>query len=164
MDFGWEAMIKTTYFDTYSGQGWPEPEWLARYFLTSRGRRDFFASGNDNWGLAAEGVDGTHRLPARQGRADVDLTIQGHPDLGVLLQWQRTGRIPIETYYSRGDLTKLMQWVKDTNGYRHSVGLFIPFETAWLAIKEFMERDGALPSAIKWIRSGDIPKEVFPPP
>ena len=157
-------MIRTTYFDTYNGQGWPEPSWLARYFLTAQGRRDFFASGNDNWGLAAQGVDGTAHLPARKGRVDVDLTIQGHPKLGVLLQWQKTGRVPIQTYYSQGDLKKLAQRVKDLNGYQYPAGLFIPFETAWLAIKEFMNRDGALPRCIEWIRDADIPKEAFPPP
>ena len=44
------------------------------------------------------------------------------------------------------------------------IGLFIPFETAWKAVKEFMERDAALPKSIEWLASDDIPADVFPPP
>ena len=157
-------MDKSASFDTYRGSGWPEQKWLERYFLTSEGHRDFFGGGNDNWGLTAEGVDGTDHLPHLKGRVDVDLTIQGHPDLGVLLQWRKTGRQPIQTYYSKGDLSRLSQLVKDVRGYLMPVGLFIPFETAWKAIKEFMERDGALPTSIEWIKSSDLPAGTFPPP
>jgi hypothetical protein len=157
-------MNKTAYFDTHWGPGWPKEKWLERYFLTPAGRRDFFASGNDSWGLTAEGVDGTAGLPQLEGRVDIDLTLQGHPDLGVLRQYRKTGRLPIETYYSKGDLTRLLQWVKTAHGDRMPIGLFIPFETAWKAVKEFMGRDGALPESIAWIASKDIPAEAFPPP
>jgi len=157
-------MNKETYFDTFRGSGWPKEKWLERYFLTAAGRRDFFASGNDSWGLKAEGVDGTDNLLHLKGRVDVDLTIQGHPDLGILLFYMKTGRRPIETYYSKGDLSRLHQWVKDVRGYAMPIGLFVPFETAWKAIKEFMDRDAALPQNIEWIASKDIPADAFPPP
>lgn len=101
-------MNKRTYFDTHWGPGWPDPHWLRRYFLTPSGQQDFFSSGNDSWGLTAEGVDGTVNLPQLKGRVDVNLTIQGHPDLGVLLQYRKTGRLPIETFYSKGDPTRLV--------------------------------------------------------
>jgi len=164
MAVGKIAMDRSTYFDTYWGPGWPDEKWLARYFLTAKGRHDFFSSGNDSWGLTAEGIDGTDHLPNLKGRLDVDLLIQGHRDLGVLLQWRKTGRVPIQTYYSKGDVTRLRQWVKDVRGYLLPVGLFIPFETAWKAIKEFMDRDAALPQSIEWIKSSDLPPGTFPPP
>jgi hypothetical protein len=44
------------------------------------------------------------------------------------------------------------------------IGLFIPFDRAWLAVKEFIETDGALPKSIDWIADADIPDEVFPDP
>lgn len=157
-------MNKTAYFDTYWGPGWPEPKWLARYFLTPAGRRDFFASGNDSWGLTAEGVDGTDHLPQLKGRVDVELTIQGHRDLGVMLQYRKTGRRPIEAFYSKGDLSRLRQWVKNAHGDPMPIGLFVPFDTAWKAVKEFMERDGALPAGIAWVASDQIPAEAFWPP
>jgi hypothetical protein len=157
-------MNKRTYFDSHRGAGWPDEKWLERYFLTPAGRRDFFSSGNDNWGLKAEGVDGTDDLPHLKGRVDVNLTIQGHPDLGVLLQHRKTGRLPIKTYYSRGDLSRLHEWVKTVHDDLMPVGLFIPFETAWKAIKEFMERDAALPDCIAWVAEADLPADSFPPP
>jgi Immunity protein Imm1 len=44
------------------------------------------------------------------------------------------------------------------------VGLFIPFKTAWLAVKEFIETDGALPKSIEWIANKDLPPGTFPDP
>jgi hypothetical protein len=39
---------------------------------------------------------------------------------------------------------------------RPPIGLFIPFDRAWLAVKEFIETDGALPKSIDWIASADM--------
>ena len=113
-------MNKETYFDTFRGPGWPTENWLARYFLTAAGRRDFFASGNDSWGLAAEGIDGTDNVPQLKGRVDVNLVIQGHPDLGVLLQYRKTGRQPIKTYYSKGDLYAIASMGDDSTRRPHA--------------------------------------------
>jgi hypothetical protein len=41
------------------------------------------------------------------------------------------------------------------------VGLFIPFEKAWLAVKEFMETDGKLPKSIDWIENDNCRPERF---
>lgn len=157
-------MKKIAYFVSHRGDGWPKQQWLARYFLTPEGRRDFFSGGNDSWGLTAEGVDGTENLPIHKGRLDVDLTIQGHPDLGVQLQYRKTGRVPIEIYYAKGDLSRLHQWVKSAHGDLQPIGLFVPFETAWMAIKEFMDRDAALPTCIPWVADNQLPPDAFPPP
>ena len=46
----------------------------------------------------------------------------------------------------------------------YSLALFIPFEAAWKAVKEFIERDGELPKSIGWIASGDLPPDAFPEP
>jgi len=44
------------------------------------------------------------------------------------------------------------------------VGLFIPFERAWSAVKEFMETEGALPKSIEWVANRDLPPNTFPDP
>jgi hypothetical protein len=44
------------------------------------------------------------------------------------------------------------------------IGLFIPFENAWTAVKEFMERDGAFPESIAWVAANDLPDDAFPDP
>jgi Immunity protein Imm1 len=154
-------MKKRAYFDSHDGPGWPDQSWLAKYFLTRSGRRQFFALGNDSWGLTAEGVDGTEHLP-RPGRIDIDLTILGSADLGILLFYHRMSVLDGVSYYSRGDLRRLHEWVTTKDGDLMPIGLFIPFETAWNAIKEFMETDGALPKCIDWIPARDLPVDVFP--
>jgi hypothetical protein len=153
-------MRRTTYFDSYEGAGWPEPKWLEAYFLTAAGRRRFFARGNDSWGLKVEGILQNAQPP--QGRIDIDLTIQGHPDLGVLLFYHKIGGSQAAAFYSKGDLTKLDRWIKTVHGDRLPAALFISFETAWKAVKEFIEADGALPESIDWIASTDLPPNLFP--
>jgi hypothetical protein len=144
--------------------GWPRPSDLELYFLAPRGQRWTFESGNDSWGLAAEGVDGTEHLPIDNGRVNLDLTMLGSPDHGVLLHYHKWGRGVAEAYYSKGNLDWLREWVRTMHGDLMPVGLFIPFETAWKAVKEFIEKDGALPTSIAWIAGRDLPAGAFPDP
>lgn len=156
-------MKKRIYFDVFDGSGWPAASELQHYFLAPPGQRWTFGDGeNDCWGLRAEGVDGTEHLPDNKGRIDINLTMVGNPDHGVLLQYRKWGGDQKHTYYSKGDLTRLKQWVWTVHGSVMPIGLFIPFERAWLAVKEFMETDGALPKSIDWVPDADIPDEAFP--
>jgi hypothetical protein len=66
-----------------------------------------------------------------------------------------------DTYYSREDLTRLNEWVCTVDGDLMPIGSFIPFEQAWFAVKEFMERDGALPNSIAWISGVDLTDQAF---
>jgi hypothetical protein len=43
-----------------------------------------------------------------------------------------------------------------------NIGLFVPFESAWRAVKDFIESDGELPTSIEWIASRDLPPGTFP--
>jgi hypothetical protein len=54
--------------------------------------------------------------------------------------------------------------VRSSHGSPLPVGLFIPYEKAWSAVKEFMETDGALPTSIEWIANRDLPPNTFPDP
>jgi hypothetical protein len=157
-------MRKRVYFDAFDGSGWPPPSQLQHYFLSSAGRRQAFDTDNDSWGLSVEGADGTEHLPATGGRIDIDLTILGNPDYGVLLHYRKWGGASKETYYAKGDLKRLREWVKTIHGDIMPIGLYIPFEKAWTAVKEFMERDGALPDGIAWVADEDVPEEAFPDP
>ncbi len=55
-----------------------------------------------------------------------------------------------------------------SGAWRHGtplpVGLFIPYATAWKAVKEFIETDGKLPKNIEWIANRDLPENTFPDP
>ena len=155
-------MNKRIYFDVFDGRGWPKPEELKPYFLGSPERRSSFESENDCWGLSAEGVEGTDQLPEGNGRIDIHLTMVGHRAQGILLQYRRWGGGYRDTFYSKGDLTRLQEWVQTKDGDLMPVGLFISPSSAWKAVKEFMERDGRLPASIEWIADSDVPAEAFP--
>jgi hypothetical protein len=155
-------MKKGTYFDTRNDYDWPEPEWLEPYFLTAAGRQQAFGE-QESWGLTIYGLDGTEHLHPMKGRVDLILTIQGDLTHGVLLNHRKTGARRREHWYSLGDPTKWRQWVEIRQQDQMSAALFIPFERAWLAVKEFIERDGALPKSIEWIAADDMPEFAFRP-
>lgn len=157
-------MQKWAYFASRRFKGWPELRELEPYFLAPPGKQWFDAGGNDTAGLHAEGVEGTEHLGPGEGRIHIDLNLWGNPDLGVLLiYWKRGGGYD-ETYSSVGDLSRLGEIVESSHRTRLPVGLFIPFERAWIAVKEFIETDGELPTGIEWIANKDLPPNTFPPP
>jgi len=155
---------KRAYFDTYRGPGWPEPNWLKPYFLAPAGKRWFFQTGNDSAGLDAEGVDNTEHLPADQGRIDIALDMWAHPEHGVLLIYSKRGGSLDEAFSSKGDTKRLREWVRSLHDTPLPIGLFVPYEQAWKAVKEFIETDGALPGGIEWIANRDLPANAFPDP
>jgi hypothetical protein len=160
-----QEVKKSVYFDVFDRPGWPSPSELEHYFLAPPGRRRAFGDGESaSWGLDAEGVDGTEHLPENKGRIDIHLTMVGHPDHGVLLQYRKWGGGRKDTYYSKGELTRLDDLVWTHQGSLMPIGLFIPFDRAWLAVREFIETDGTLSKSIEWIADTDIPDEVFPDP
>ena len=157
-------MKKRVYFDRFDGPGWPNPAQLKPYFVAPAGQRWFFESGNDSAGLLAEGAERTEDLALGKGRIDIELAMWGHPDLGVLLIWSKLGGGFKLMFSSKGDLNRLQEWVRSTHDTPLPVGLFVPYETAWKAVKEFIETDGELPKSIEWIANRDLPPNTFPDP
>lgn len=156
-------MKKHIYFDDFWGD-WPDPKELEHYFLAPPGQEWFFASGNDSAGLRVEGLYGTGSLALGKGRIDASLGMWGNPDLGVLLIYEKRGGGYRECYSSKGDLSRLREWVRTLHDDLRPVGLYIPFKTAWKAVKEFMETNGELPKSIEWIANRDLPPGTFPDP
>lgn len=158
-------MRKRIYFDSTRASDWPSSGELARFFLAPKGHEWSYAGGNDSWGLSAEGLYGTDNL-ARHDQVTVNLDMTGNRDLGVYLQYDKwDGRIQRkQTLYSKGDLSRLGEFVRSLHGTPLSVGLFVPFPVAWEAVKEFIETDGELPTSIEWTASSDLPPETFPDP
>jgi hypothetical protein len=68
------------------------------------------------------------------------------------------------TYSSKGDLRRLREWVRGLHDTPLPIGLFISYEEAWKAVKEFIETDGQLPKSIEWIANRDLPPNTFPDP
>jgi len=157
-------MEKGVHFRGYNGPGWHSRSQLEDYSLTPSGRRKAFEIGNDCWGLSATGVHGTEKLPPGKGRIILGLTMLGNLDHGVLLHYRKGGGDYGDSFYSKGDLTRLREWVKTAHDDLFPVGLYIPFETAWKAVKEFIETDGQLPRSIEWVAGNDLPADAFPDP
>jgi hypothetical protein len=156
-------MHRRANFASYFGPGWPSIEWMEPYFLTRAGQLSFPRSGCDSACLFGEGLYGTAGLASRkEGRVDVDLATYFNADLGVLLHYQKRGGGFDEVYESKGDVRRLHEWVESTHGTKLPVGLFIPFEMAWEAVKEFITSDGELPKCVEWIRDVDQPPGTWP--
>jgi hypothetical protein len=158
-------MIKTSYFDNFDEAGWPTVAQLQPFFLAPTGKEWSYQGGNDCWGLDVQGLYGTAGLP-RNERVNVHLYMIGHPAHGVLLQYNKwDGRIrQMLGYCSKGDVSRIREHVRSAHGSLLPVGLFIPFRTAWKAVREFIETDGELPKSIEWVADRDIPPEAFPDP
>jgi hypothetical protein len=157
-------MRKRVYFDRFWGSYWPDQKELERYFISPPGKEWFYTGGNDGARLSAEGLYGTAHLEAGKGRIDADLMMWGNPRLGVLLIYSKWGGGHRETFSSKGDLRKLQEWVRSLHDTPLPVGLFIPFASAWKAVKEFIETEGELPQSIEWIANRDLPPNTFPDP
>ena len=158
-------MRKDCFFPDFDGSSWPSPNDLRGDFFKSRGGNLISRGGNDGWGLEVQGLFGTEFLPKRQS-VNVNLRLTANPDYGVTLQYDKwDGRIQRkDSYNSKGDLSRLKKFVRSLHGDPLSIGLFIPFASAWDAVNEFMQTDGALPTSIEWIASRDLPPETFPEP
>lgn len=159
-------MIKDAYFDTFLGPGWPTLEFLEPYFTHPATDFGWFPnSSNDSASIRILGLNGTEHLPLGRGQNAIILTMTGNPEHGVLLGYYRiTGGAPRQDWLSKGDTTKLKEWVDSLHGTPLPVGLFIPFSEAWKAVKEFMETEGQLPTSIAWIQGEDLPEGTFPDP
>jgi hypothetical protein len=156
--------IKRAYFDSRPREGWPTPEELEGYFLAPPERRWFSSGGNDSASLIAEGLFGTQHCPAQKGRCDAHLYMWGNPKLGVLLLYRAWGRDYSRTFSSKGDLFRLDRKVRTLHDDPMPIGLYIPFENAWKAVKEYIVTDGELPKSIEWIANQDLPADTFPDP
>lgn len=156
-------MRKFTYFDEYDGEGWPDPQELKPYFAAG-GKGWFHKSGNDTGGFWIEGLFGTDEGIPGKTRTDLTLDLYGIPELGVLLFYHMYGGGRSVALTSKGDMSKLREWVRSLHKTPLPVGLFIPFEKAFEAVKEFIETDGQLPKCIEWVANKDLPPGTFPDP
>ena len=158
-------MYKRAYFANYRGSGWPSLDVLKPYFFEPpHGRGWFHDRGNDSAGFDLFGVDGTAHLQLGQGRIDTRLDMWGNPDLGVLLIYTKRGGGYRDEFSSKGDLARLKEWVRTTHDDPMPIGLYISFDQAWLAVKEFIETEGQLPTSIEWVKNADLPPGTFPDP
>jgi hypothetical protein len=159
-------MRKNAYFDSYWGEGWPSLDFLRPYFLDNPAARWPFVGRNDSASLSGEGLYGTEPLEPRTGRVDVDLSMYGVPQFGIMLQYDLwDGRIArLKSFSSKGDLRRRLEFARTVHRDPISIGLFIDFSQAWRAVEEFIATDGELPGSIAWVAAEDLPPDTFPAP
>src|SRR6185437_15068093 len=157
-------MRKRSDFNSRHLFDWPALDKLEPYFVLPPGERWFFQTGNDSAFLAIEGLNNTEHIRPGAGRIDIRLEMYGHPELGVFLYYLKTGGDGRGAFSSKGDLTKLHEWVRTLHNDPMPVGLYIPYADAWRAVKELIETDGELPKSIAWVANNDLPHGTFPDP
>lgn len=164
-------MEKRCNFPKLRINAWPAPGGLAPLFLEHSRQCDLWSGGNDNWGLSIAGLDGTAHLPpkavlgrGRDTQIEARLSIWANPNHGALVYYQKiSGKISIHRF-SLGNMTRIKEWVRTTHDDLRPIGLYVPLETAWPAVKQFMETDGRLPTLIDWIKPEELPIGTFPDP
>ena len=157
-------MTKFSTFGEFRGPFWPDPSQLEPYFFGRPSEEWFQDPQNDGAILMEQGAYGTEHLPLGNGLVNIDLQLWGKPRLGVLLVYSRLGGKYADMFSSKGDMTRIREWVRSTHGDPLPIGLFIPFAPAFQAVKEFIESDGELPKSIEWIANKDLPPNTFPEP
>ncbi len=159
-------MKKHAYFHKYRGDGWPSLDYLEPYFTQPPPQEGWFPnSGNDSGGLDLIGVEGTEHLPRFHGRKDIVLSMWGNPEHGVLMIYERQGGPEQHiAFASKGDMSRIKDWVRTLHDDPMPIGLYIPFAKAWEAVKEFMATEGQLPTSIEWIDMSTLPEGTFPDP
>ena len=143
---------------------WPQPHVLERDFFAPTGKEWLQNPENDGAVFEFQGAHGSEHLPAGEGLINIHLQIWGKPNLGVLLVYSRLGGKYADMFSSKGDMSRIREWVRSTHNDPLPIGLFIPFAPAYQAVKEFIESDGALPKSIEWIANKDLPPNTFPEP
>jgi hypothetical protein len=133
-------------FDRFRVDYWPEPRQLEPYFFAPVGKEWFQNARNDGAILMDQAAYGTDDLPIGNGRINISLQLWGKPRLGVLLVYSRLGGRYADMFSSKGNMTRIREWVRSTHGDPLPIGLFIPFVPAYQAVKEFIETDGELPT------------------
>lgn len=158
-------MKRRVNFNQYRLDYWPSSSVLAPFFSNPQAPYWFPGTGNDTASLRVVFGNPDDAFNVMHGGTEYRLNIWGLPDTGVLLIYETLGTKPNTAFTSKGDLTKLRDIVRSLHDTPLPVGLFIPFDRAWLAVKEFMETDGLrLPTSIEWIANKDLPENTFPDP
>ena len=165
---GSTKMTKSTKIDLgeFNNAPWPSTSTVKPYFTSPSQRNWAYWDVGAGGLISVDGIMGTELVAAARGRANATLYISGDRTHGLTLfhrLWD--GRTEtVSSHYSRGDLSRRLEFVKTGDGDLLSVGLFISFEKAWLAVEDFMNSAGSLSKRIEWVSIRDLPTDTFPEP
>ena len=157
---------KEAAFDDHWGKGWPEISVVEQNLSDPEKLAQLFSQGRDGACFSIEWTYDKKNSAPQSELVGATLYMHINPTHGIKLQYSKwDGRIgEKKAYHSKGDLTRLREFVRSFHRTPLSIGLFVPFETGRKAVKEFLDTEGELPRSIDWILDDDLPSEVFPPP
>lgn len=135
---------------------WPAPEEIRQYFFEDL---DWEADGS----FFLYGAQGTENEDPYSKRIDISLAVFLIPDVGMVLHWSKAGGGHSEHFYSRGDVLLYGQFASDGLGELISGAFVISPDQAWLAVTDFILRDGCRSDRIAWLDEADLPDEAIPP-
>jgi len=157
---------KEAAFDDHWGKGWPAISIVEQNLSDPEKLAQLFAQGRDGGCFSIEWTYDKNNSAPQSESVGVTLYMHMNPNHGIKLQYSkwdgRTGEK--KTYHSKGDLTRLKEFVRSFHRTPLSIGLFVPFEVGRKAVKEFLESDGELPGSIDWLSDDNLPSDVFPLP
>lgn len=157
--------MKKVHFLKYGrAAGWPSLQDIRPLFIAPAGHEWYAETGNDSGNLRLQGVDGTDEEDFSKGRRDINLLLWGRPGLGVLLIYELAGGGGLQTWVSKGDQSRIGEYIRSTHDTPLPIAYFVPFADAWNTVKEFMQSEGVRPRSIEWVASRDLPPNTFPDP
>jgi hypothetical protein len=148
------------------GSRWPAVTEVRRYFIEPREKAWLDARASGDGSLKVVGLFGTDDERPEIEKVKATLYFKADNLHGVMLGhnfWDGRTRKK-EEFVSRGDLTRRVEFLTSPEGDKVSLGLFVPFEMAWLAVEDFMNGQGERSKRIDWIDSRDLPADTFPEP
>ena len=154
-------MKTVVFFGDLWNTEWPTIEWLEPHFRAPPGGVS---------PLQAHKRGGRFEIKDNEGAqfnnrpVDITLILIADPKYGLLLDFRRSIGEEREFFVSKGNLQRRLEWVQTPQGTPLSIGLFVPIENGWAAVKQFIESKGALPTAIEWMAAADLPSDTFPLP
>jgi hypothetical protein len=153
-------MKKTAYLANFPQMGWPSRAQIKPFFFPATGNNWPTDGGNDAWALSLFPDANPNERGVNSRDTGIHLSMVGVPDFGVFMHWHHTGATIEDSYFSKGDLSKLKLHVRTLQSDARPLGFFIPFATAWLAVEDFMSNPGSRSGRIEWVHWRDLP---FPP-
>jgi hypothetical protein len=153
-------MKKTFAFGPFGDTVWTDPSKIEHFFLDPRQRELLFLDREGGGVFSIEGLEGTEGLSSEAERVNARLYLAMLPQHGATISyhhWDGRIRKKIE-FHSKGNLERINEYVRSFQGSPMQLGLFVPYEAAWNAVKEFMEGDGGPPTSIEWVGGASIPQ------
>ncbi len=157
-------MRRFIFINGFEGPDWPPIATLEREFMDPTRREWAYWDGSGAAGgyMKISGIEGTEAQPDGRTRSGATISIRAHRQFGATLShhWWDAKSATATTHLSLGDRSLLSQMTTLDDRQPYPIGLFIPFELAWLAFRDFIQEPTRVTSAVPWINGVDLTAQV----